>query len=47
MMDFFSDYDQVPLHEELYDIIIFQTLLGLLQMTTLSQEVTNLVSQFY
>ena len=46
MMDFFSGYNQVPLHEKLCDMMMFQTLLGLLWMITLSQEVMNLVSQF-
>src|SRR5438034_2810049 len=46
MMDFFSGYDQVSLHEESRDMTVFQTPLGLLRMTTLSQGATNSVSQF-
>ena len=36
IMNFFSDYNQVPLYEKLYNMIVFQTLLELLQMTILS-----------
>ena len=46
IMNFFSGYNQVLLHEKLHDITVFQTLLGLLQITTLSQGAMNLVSQF-
>ena len=46
LIDFFSGYDQVELDEESRDLTAFMTPLGLMQMTTLAQGATNLVTQF-
>src|SRR5215471_19172859 len=46
MIDFFSEYDQVELDPESCDMMAFQTPMGLLQQTTLSQETTNSPAQF-
>lgn len=43
IIDFFSNYDQVELAEESWDLIAFMTSLGLMQMTTLAQGAINLV----
>lgn len=46
VVDLFSGYDQVPLAEESRDMTAFQTLIGLLRMTTLPQGWTNSVPEF-
>ena len=46
LIDFFSGYDQVELDEESQDLTAFMTPLGLIRMTTLPQDATNLVAQF-
>lgn len=46
LINFLSDYDQVELVEESNQLITFITPLNQLQMTTLTQGATNLVTQF-
>jgi hypothetical protein len=46
LIDFFSGYDQIPLAEKSRDLTAFETLLGLMRMTTLPQGATNSVGQF-
>ena len=47
LIDFYSGYNQVKLHPESHNMTVFQTSLGLLQQTRLSQEATNSVNQFW
>jgi hypothetical protein len=46
MIDFFFRYDQIELDVKSKDFTGFQTLIGLLRMTTLPQGATNSVAQF-
>lgn len=46
LLDYFSGYDQYPLHENSRDITAFQTPLGLLRQCTLVQGATNSVAAF-
>jgi hypothetical protein len=46
LIDWFSGYDQIPLHPESRDLTAFSTNLGLLRQTTLPQGATNSVAQF-
>ena len=46
MIDFFLGYNQVKLDKKYQDLTAFMTLLDVMQMTILSQSVTNLVAQF-
>lgn len=46
LVDFFSGYDQVELHERCRDMTAMMTPLGLVRQTTLPQGATNSVSQF-
>ena len=44
IIDFFSRYDQIELDVRSRDLTSFQTLIGLLQITTLLQGATNFVA---
>ena len=44
--DFFSEYDQVALHQELRDLKTFQTEFGLVKLTTVPREYTNSIQLF-
>ena len=46
LLDFYADYDQMKLNEESRNMIVFQTSLSLLKMTTIFMKVTNSVEQF-
>jgi hypothetical protein len=46
VMDLFSGYDQLPLHENSRDLTTFNTPLGLLRQTTVVMGCTNSVAQF-
>jgi hypothetical protein len=46
LLDFFSGYDQVELHEDSRDITAFYTPLGLVRQCTLPMGTTNLVAEF-
>lgn len=45
-IDLFSNYDQVELDKESWDLTVFMTPLNLMWMTTLPQGATNSVAQF-
>ena len=47
LVNFYFKYNQVELHWKSHDMIMFQTLLELLQQTELSIRVTNSVDQFW
>ena len=47
IMNFYLEYNQMILHPESWNIIRFQTLLKLLWMMTLLQDITNSINQFY
>ena len=46
LIDFYSEYNQVKLHQKSHDMIAFQTSLILLQQTELSMRAINSVDQF-
>ena len=46
LLDFFSGYDQVALHQESRDLTAFQTEFGLVRLTTVPQGYTNGVQLF-
>jgi hypothetical protein len=46
LMDMFSGYDQMTLHEESRDMTAFQTLVGLVRSCTIVQGATNSVAAF-
>ena len=46
LIDFYSEYNQVELHQKSHDMITFQTLLELLQQIELSMRAINSVDQF-
>ena len=46
LIDFYSKYNQVKLHQKSCDMIVFQTSFELLQQTKLSIKAINSVDQF-
>ena len=46
LVNFYSEYNQVKLHQKSHDMIAFQTSLILLQQTELSMRAINSVDQF-
>ena len=47
LVDFYSEYNQVELHQKSHDMIAFQTLLRLLWQIKLSMRAMNSVNQFW